>query len=41
VIRDIRSYELDELPQLSSTVCDLCVESILSRRMEARRAAAA
>jgi hypothetical protein len=41
VIRDIRSYELDELPELSSTVCDPCVESIYSRRMDARRAAAA
>jgi hypothetical protein len=32
VIREIRSYELDELPRLRSRVCDVCAESIFSRR---------
>lgn len=32
VIRDIRSYELAAPPRLESTVCEICSESIFSRR---------
>ena len=32
VISEIRSYDLGSPPQLHFAVCDLCAESILSRR---------
>ena len=41
VIREIRSYELETPPRLQSALCDLCAESIRSRRAEAREVAAA
>jgi hypothetical protein len=34
VIREIRSYELEALPRLESAVCDVCAESIFSRRAQ-------
>ena len=34
VIREIRSYELEAPPRLHSAVCDLCAESISSRRAQ-------
>jgi hypothetical protein len=34
VIRELRSYELDTIPQLHGTVCDECVDSIFVRRSE-------
>jgi hypothetical protein len=34
VIRDNRSYELAAPPRLHSAVCELCAESIFSRRMQ-------
>jgi hypothetical protein len=33
-IRETRSYELDAPPRLHSGVCDLCAESIFSRRAQ-------
>lgn len=41
VIREIRSYELDALPRLDSAVCDVCAESIFSRRAQEGEAIAA
>jgi hypothetical protein len=41
VIREIRSYELDELPRLHSRVCDVCAESIFSRRTSLEQPVAA
>jgi hypothetical protein len=35
VIREMRTYELGELPRLHSRVCDSCAESIFSRRAQA------
>jgi hypothetical protein len=35
VIREMRSYELDAPPRLQSAVCDVCAESIFSRRAQA------
>jgi hypothetical protein len=32
VIREIRTYERAALPRLRSGVCDVCAESIFSRR---------
>jgi hypothetical protein len=32
VISEIRSYDLGSPPELHSAVCDLCAESIFSRR---------
>jgi hypothetical protein len=32
VIGEIRSYELDAPPRLLSAVCDVCAESIVTRR---------
>ena len=32
VIRQTRSYELDAPPRLHSAVCDVCADSIFSRR---------
>ena len=32
VIRDLRSYELEAPPRLHSAVCEVCAESIFSRR---------
>jgi hypothetical protein len=32
VIRELRTYELDVPPQLRPGVCELCAESIFSRR---------
>jgi hypothetical protein len=32
VINEIRSYELDAPPRLKSAICDVCADSILSRR---------
>jgi hypothetical protein len=34
VIRELRSYELGAPPRLHSAVCDLCAESIFSRRAQ-------
>jgi hypothetical protein len=34
VIREIRSYELEAAPRLESAVCDVCAESIFSRRAQ-------
>jgi hypothetical protein len=34
VIREIRSYELEAPPRLQSAVCDVCAESIFSRRAQ-------
>jgi NMD protein affecting ribosome stability and mRNA decay len=33
VIRDLRSYELEAPPRLHSAVCEVCAESIFSRRV--------
>jgi len=41
MIRELRSYELDSIPQLHGTVCDECVDSILLRRSEPSPALAA
>jgi hypothetical protein len=41
VIREIRSYELDDLPRLHSRVCELCAESIFNRRTSMSQAVAA
>jgi hypothetical protein len=32
MIRELRSYELDSIPQLHGRICDDCVDSILERR---------
>ena len=32
VIRELRSFELEAPPRLRSAVCDICAESIFSRR---------
>jgi hypothetical protein len=34
VIREIRSYELAAPPRLKSAVCEVCAESIFSRRAQ-------
>jgi hypothetical protein len=34
VIREIRSYRYDAPPRLRSAVCDVCAESIFSRRAQ-------
>jgi hypothetical protein len=34
VIREIRSYAFDAPPRLQSAVCDVCAESIFSRRAQ-------
>ena len=36
VIRELRSYELESPPRLHSAVCDVCAESIFSRRVTAQ-----
>jgi hypothetical protein len=41
MIRELRSYELDSIPELHRTVCDGCVDSILLRRSEPSPALAA
>lgn len=41
MIRELRSYELDRIPELHGTVCDECVDSILLRRSEPSPALAA
>lgn len=41
VIREMRSYELVDLPRLQSRVCDSCAESIFSRRAQAAEPLAA
>jgi hypothetical protein len=41
VIREIRSYELDAPPRLKSAVCEVCAESIFSRRAQVRERVAA
>ncbi len=41
VIREIRSYELDAPPRLQSAVCEVCAESIFSRRAQVRERVAA
>jgi hypothetical protein len=33
VIRELRSYELEDPPRLHSAVCEVCAESIFSRRV--------
>jgi NMD protein affecting ribosome stability and mRNA decay len=33
VIRELRSYELEAPPRLHSAVCEVCAESIFSRRV--------
>ena len=33
VIRELRSFELEAPPRLRSAVCDVCAESIFSRRV--------
>ena len=41
VIREIRSYEHDAPPRLKSAVCEVCAESIFSRRAQVRERVAA
>jgi hypothetical protein len=41
VIREIRSYELAAPPRLQSGVCEVCAESIFSRRAQVRERVAA
>jgi hypothetical protein len=41
VIRTLRSYELEAPPRLGPGVCDVCAESIVSRRARVRRLQAA
>jgi hypothetical protein len=41
VIRETRSYELAAPPRLQSAVCEVCAESIFSRRAQARESVAA
>ena len=41
VIREIRSYELAAPPRLQSAVCEVCAESIFSRRAQVRERVAA
>ena len=41
VIRELRSYELDELPELRPGVCDDCADAILERRARAQETIAA
>jgi hypothetical protein len=40
VIREIRSYEREAPPRLEPTVCELCAESIQSRRAQSEPVAA-
>jgi hypothetical protein len=40
VIREIRSYELEAPPRLEPAVCELCAESIESRRAQSAPLAA-
>jgi hypothetical protein len=41
VIREVRSYELEDPPRLHSGVCDSCAEAIFSRRAQVRESVAA
>jgi hypothetical protein len=41
VIREVRSYELEDPPRLHSGVCDSCAEAIFSRRAQVREPVAA
>ena len=41
MIRELRTYEFNSIPQLHGTVCDECVDSILLRRSEPAAALAA
>ena len=41
VIREIRSYELAAPPRLQSAVCEVCAESIFSRRTQVGESLAA
>jgi len=41
MIRELRSYELESIPQLHGTVCDECVDSIFLRRSQPSAALAA
>ena len=41
VIRELRTYELDAPPDLNPGVCDLCAESIFSRRAQVDQPVAA
>jgi hypothetical protein len=34
VIRELRTFELDTVPQLHGVICDECVDSILHKRAE-------
>jgi hypothetical protein len=36
VISEVHSYESEAAPRLKSAVCDLCAESIFSRRAQAQ-----
>ena len=33
-IRELRTFELESVPQLQGVICDDCVDSILSRRAQ-------
>jgi hypothetical protein len=37
VIRELRSYELEAPPRLQSAVCEVCADSIFSRRVAEER----
>ena len=41
VIRELRTFELDTVPQLHGVICDECVDSILHKRAEPGDALAA
>ena len=41
VIRAIRTYELGALPRLEPAICDICADSIFSRRVQPVEAIAA
>jgi len=34
VIRELRTFELDSVPELHGVICDECVDSLLRRRAE-------
>ena len=41
VIRELRSYELPDLPRLQSAVCEDCTDAILDRRAGSEETVAA
>jgi hypothetical protein len=41
VIRELRTFELETVPQLHGVICDDCVDSILQRRADPGEALAA